>query len=130
MRITDYSRKQKNMPPTTSFFDIPLPAHPAVPIMALNAQMFLFPPAPQSKWMTGADARISNFQRRLTNLLDAEAQHHCNLVACLPDVYLRHMGENLEEIRKYRLGWPANMQDEFTELNEIAITAMADQLLK
>lgn len=118
------------MPPTISSFDVPFPAHPAVPIMAMNTRMFLFPQASQSKWMSGTYVRISNFQRRLTCLLDAEAQLHCNFVACLPDAHLRHMGENLEEIRKYRLSWPVNMQDEFTKLNEIAITAMADQLLK
>ena len=62
--------------------------------------------------------------------MDAEVRNRCNIIACLPDAYLLHKGENLEEIRKYRLSWPVDMQDEFIELNEIAITAMADQLLK
>ena len=130
MRITDYFQKQKNMPRTTSFFDMPRLDHPAVPAMANNVRLFLFPQLLPNYWAIAQDARISNFQMRLIKLMDAEVRNRCNLIACLPDAYLLHKGENLEEIRKYRLSWPVDMQDEFIELNEIAITAMADQLLK
>ena len=130
MRITDYSRKQKNMPRTTSFFDAPGLAHPAVPVMANDARLFLFPHPATNYWASEQDRRVRVFQKRLISLLDAEVHHRCNLVACLPDAYLLHKGENLEEIRKYRLLWPIDMQNEFAELNEMAFAAMAEQLLK
>jgi hypothetical protein len=118
------------MPRTTSFFDAPGLAHPAVPMMAHDARLFLFPHLATNYWVSEQDVRVRVFQKRLINLLDAEVHISCNLNACLPDAYLLHKGENLEEIRKYRLLWPIGMQDEFAELNELAFTAMAEQLLK
>lgn len=130
MRMNGYFQKQKNMPRTTSFSDMPLLTHPAVPMMAHLARLFLFPHPTTIYWASEQDRRVRDFQKRLTKLLDAEVQISCNLNACLPDAYLLHKGENLEEIRKYRLLWPIGMQDEFAELNEMAFTAMAEQLLK
>ena len=118
------------MPRTTSFFDKPRLDQPAVPGMANNVRLFLFPHPNPNYWGNGPDWRARGFHERLIQLLDAEVHNRCNLIACLPDAYLLHKGENLEEIRKYRLLWPIDMQDEFAELNEMAFTAMAEQLLK